>query len=195
MTNSTKILLGILLLVLLSAGYIFLGGEEDTSTPGLTSSAPSGVEEETAAGKKFLSILLRLKELHIDRKIFDDPAFASLQDYGVILTPETPGRSNPFAPLGQLSVLTSIPGLATSSASRASAGGTLPASPSVSRSAEQSAALRGSSVVPPGTTGAGAGVSSGAGGTSLVTPTQAGTGTSARAASSSRSTGTRTLAP
>ena len=63
-----------------------------TGTPGLTTNGPTGLETETATGQKFLTTLLRLKELNINRAIFEDPAFTSLRDYGVTLVPETAGR-------------------------------------------------------------------------------------------------------
>ena len=67
----------------------------------------------------FLSILLNVKNIKLNDAIFNDPAFISLSDSSILLTPDgTEGRLNPFAPIGsdpQVSapLNTSVPPAAT----------------------------------------------------------------------------------
>ena len=117
MSKITKILLGVLAIVIILAVYVYMTNKNgDSSSAAITAGSPTlvtagpspaaGIEEDTVTGQKFLATLLRLKELNINRAIFDDPTFTSLKDYGVTLIPETPGRNNPFAPLGEGSTYT-----------------------------------------------------------------------------------------
>lgn len=46
-------------------------------------------------------VLNQLRSLQLDTSIFQDQAFATLVDYGVVLDPQPVGRVNPFAPMGQ----------------------------------------------------------------------------------------------
>lgn len=51
--------------------------------------------------KDFLAILLNVKNIKLDDRIFSDIAFTSLRDSSIVLTPDgTEGRANPFAPIG-----------------------------------------------------------------------------------------------
>jgi hypothetical protein len=56
---------------------------------------------DTAAAQDFLTVLLSVKSIKLDDSIFSEPAFTTLNDSNVVLTPDgTEGRSNPFAPIG-----------------------------------------------------------------------------------------------
>jgi hypothetical protein len=46
-----------------------------------------------------LSALSMLENFKLDISLFSDPAFLSLQDFTVPITPLDPGRRNPFEPL------------------------------------------------------------------------------------------------
>lgn len=51
----------------------------------------------------FLSLLLSVKSIRLDDKIFSDKAFINLRDSSILLTPiprGDEGRENPFAPIG-----------------------------------------------------------------------------------------------
>lgn len=66
------------------------------SNPGSTSAEDGG-----AIAQDFLSLLLNVKSINLDDKIFSDPAFISLEDSSIELVPDgTEGRPNPFAPIG-----------------------------------------------------------------------------------------------
>jgi len=51
--------------------------------------------------KDFLALFSNTKNIKLDSTIFSDPAFSSLRDSSIALTPDgTEGRSNPFAQFG-----------------------------------------------------------------------------------------------
>jgi hypothetical protein len=52
----------------------------------------------SADGAQVLALLARLKAINLNGKIFSDPRFAALQDWGVTIAPQTVGRSNPYLP-------------------------------------------------------------------------------------------------
>ena len=54
-----------------------------------------------ATTQDFLSTLLSVNNIKLDTTILSDPAFISLHDSTVLLTPDpNPGRPNPFAQFG-----------------------------------------------------------------------------------------------
>ena len=53
----------------------------------------------TGADKGIVDTLLTLRAVSLSGSIFDDPAFASLRDFGTQITAEPVGRENPFAPI------------------------------------------------------------------------------------------------
>lgn len=60
------------------------------------------VESPTASGVDgdLLKALQQLRTIKLDSAIFSDPSFRSFEDFGTRLTPQSPGRPNPFAPIG-----------------------------------------------------------------------------------------------
>ena len=88
--------------------YIFFFQSSSSSQPSLvSSSSTSGSPTNPATGEAtlgtqyFLTLLLNVKTLKLDDSIFSDPAFASLHDSSITLTPDaTTGRPNPFAQFG-----------------------------------------------------------------------------------------------
>ncbi|HVT74859.1 MAG TPA: hypothetical protein VHD69_00325 [Candidatus Paceibacterota bacterium] len=46
-----------------------------------------------------LATLRQLRKLKLDDSIFTSAAWLSLTDFGKVIPPQQPGRSNPFAPL------------------------------------------------------------------------------------------------
>jgi hypothetical protein len=60
--------------------------------------------------KDFLVIFSNIKNIKLNDTIFSDPAFSSLHDSSITLTPDgTEGRPNPFAPFGNDVVPVSTP--------------------------------------------------------------------------------------
>ncbi len=75
---------------------------------GLTNIESTNVTDSTvavdaqAASQQLLLQLLAINSINIDDKLTTNPAFNVLQDFVKPITPDNnPGRSNPFAPLGQ----------------------------------------------------------------------------------------------
>lgn len=73
--------------------YFYMSGSS-TPTGTLIAGSPYG-----AVGSSELALLNQVRSLKIDTTLFNDPAFRSLVDYSVEITPENVGRPNPFAPL------------------------------------------------------------------------------------------------
>lgn len=93
-----KIFLGLAILIAALIVYqlVFVSGDEGEE---LGLDAVSG---ETGEGEadEFLDILLSLQQINLSAAVLTNPIFASLVDFSTELQPQTPGRSNPFAPIG-----------------------------------------------------------------------------------------------
>jgi hypothetical protein len=70
---------------------------------------PSTSNTNSEVAKDFLVIFSNIKNIKLNDVIFSDPAFSSLHDSSIVLTPDgTEGRPNPFAPFGN-DVVVSVP--------------------------------------------------------------------------------------
>jgi len=58
-------------------------------------------QSQTAVEQELLSLLLELRSIQLNTRLFSDERFQSLQDFNQDIVSEPVGRSNPFAPLGQ----------------------------------------------------------------------------------------------
>ncbi|MFA6177293.1 MAG: hypothetical protein WC694_00120 [Candidatus Paceibacterota bacterium] len=66
-----------------------------------STSNPSTTNTNSSISKDFLLIFSNIKDIKLNDAIFSDPAFISLHDSSIILTPDgTEGRPNPFAQFG-----------------------------------------------------------------------------------------------
>ena len=91
-----KIILAVVILVVVVfAWYGFLREPQGPSTGLLTSETRSG---GSAAEQEILRILLDMRSIRLDSALFENPAFASLRDFGREIVPEPVGRTNPFTP-------------------------------------------------------------------------------------------------
>ena len=96
-SNTKKIISGIVLLAVVAyAVYFFF----------FRNSAPEVILDEfgnpvaaQVVGQDLIDTLVDLQSVTLSDKVFSTPAFMSLIDFAVELTPETPGRSNPFSPI------------------------------------------------------------------------------------------------
>jgi len=98
--------------VVLVLAYIFFIKPSFNTQAALVSSSStttdtSGVTTDTSAtsgtdvAQNFLDLLLSVRTIKLNVAIFSDPAFASLHDSSVTLTPDaTIGRPDPFAQFG-----------------------------------------------------------------------------------------------
>lgn len=92
-----NILLGIVIVVLLFAGYSFwFGNKKEVDV--LTSTVTEG-NTQSPVGNKLLLLLIELKSIRLNDNLFQDPTFQNLKDFGQPLIPEPSGRRNPFAPV------------------------------------------------------------------------------------------------
>lgn len=66
--------------------------------PLLSAEAVAGT---TSVDQDLISLLLELRSIKLEDRIFSDSAFMSLQDFSQNLVEEPIGRVNPFAPLGR----------------------------------------------------------------------------------------------
>lgn len=111
-----------IILVLVYIFFIKSGGEEpalvSTSPDGVISPTSTAVSEDSASSQDFLSVLLSVKSIKLDDKIFTDEAFINLHDSSITLIPDgTEGRVNPFAPIGSDTTPTSANKATTSTSS------------------------------------------------------------------------------
>ncbi|MBI5139271.1 hypothetical protein HZA26_01530 [Candidatus Nomurabacteria bacterium] len=97
---------GIALALILVYAYFIKGDAGDEPLLSTTNNFPENtLTPETnpivTTSQDFLTLLLSIKGIKLDDKIFSDPAFLSLRDSSIILTPDgNEGRPNPFAPIG-----------------------------------------------------------------------------------------------
>ena len=86
------------LAVIVWLGYtVFIKDSESTISVQNAQIANEAVRDS----QEFLSRLQQLKDIELSRDLFDDPRFSSLVDLRQSVAPETVGRSNPFAELGE----------------------------------------------------------------------------------------------
>lgn len=74
--------------------YAFFAGKGGTDSL-LSSSANAS---PSAQSQQLLLVLANLRTIQLNDAVFHDPVFLSLNDFGVVITPQNVGRRNPFAP-------------------------------------------------------------------------------------------------
>ena len=58
-------------------------------------------ETQTVVGADRLATLESVPGIRLDSRVFENPSFKSLSDFGVKIPPQESGRRNPFAPVGR----------------------------------------------------------------------------------------------
>ena len=97
-TNRNNIILAIISLVLVGV-VVYYFFNRDTTPEALLASV-SSTQSPKIEGN-LLQTLQQLKAIKLDDSIFVDPVFTRLTDFSQPLVSQgTPGRSNPFAPIG-----------------------------------------------------------------------------------------------
>ena len=101
---------GLILVVLFGGGYFLFSSRQPVNTEESfvspdTQSLPIGfgamvASSNAGASTNLISVLSGLRSISLDPTIFQDPAFLSLQDFGIPLQEEQIGRYNPFLPIG-----------------------------------------------------------------------------------------------
>ena len=112
MSKNTKLIILIVILFAAAIGVFFMSQSSGSqanlqvSNDSATSTTSTDVTGDNSIAQSFVTLLLSVKNLKLDDKIFSNPAFISLHDSSVTLTPDiTVGRPDPFAPFGSDSVV------------------------------------------------------------------------------------------
>lgn len=95
----TLVISGIIALVLAGGFFYWLADRPGVEAPPITEL--SATTFNATLGRELLTTLAKLKSTTLDTGIFDDPVFASLQDFGIEIAPQPVGRRNPFAEFGK----------------------------------------------------------------------------------------------
>jgi hypothetical protein len=94
--KQNKIIL--IVLVVIIAGFVWFGlSDREPASSGLLSTETRG--STSAAEQEILRLLLDMRSIRLSSSIFENPAFATLRDFGRGIIPEPVGRANPFAPM------------------------------------------------------------------------------------------------
>lgn len=91
----TLIISGLVIAALAGSFFYWLSDRPSDETPPITELSSTAFD--AALGRELLTTLAKLKSTVLDTGIFDDPVFASLQDFGIEIAPQPVGRRNPFA--------------------------------------------------------------------------------------------------
>jgi len=93
--KSNIISIVVVTLIIIGGAYWYFSSQSSNDVS-LTSSNPS----ESPAQSQFDLLVNQLQPISFNTSIFSDPRFAALIDLTTPITPETPGRADPFAPIG-----------------------------------------------------------------------------------------------
>lgn len=100
--KSKSLIIGVVVIIVIVIIYFYMSGSSSSSSNSLLQG-----EDVSGIGANELMLLNQIKSLHIDTTLFKDPAYTSLVDYTVAITPENVGRPNPFAPIPGMPISTS----------------------------------------------------------------------------------------
>lgn len=92
--KQNKVILVILVIIIVAFAWFGLA-DRQPSTSLLTNDTRG---DASVAEQEILRLLLDMRTIRLDSSIFENPAFASLQNFGRDIVPEPVGRTNPFAP-------------------------------------------------------------------------------------------------
>lgn len=85
---------GSVAVLVIALGYYFWN---TTSTGPLLT---GGEEGASPLSQEILATLSQIHTIELNPKLFTDPSFVSLTDFGVTIPPQQAGRRNPFEPVG-----------------------------------------------------------------------------------------------
>ena len=91
--KQNKIILIVLIVIIVAFGWFGLADRQPTNS--LLTNESRG--DASVAEQEILRLLLDMRSIRLDSSIFENPAFASLRDFGREIIPEPVGRTNPFA--------------------------------------------------------------------------------------------------
>lgn len=98
-------LIGLGILFILYAIFLKPDPTADSLVTGGSRTAGAVTSQEARLlGSQISQALLKIEQITLDRRIFDNAIFTSLEDRSQAIIDEPVGRTNPFAPLGDTSV-------------------------------------------------------------------------------------------
>ncbi len=98
-------LIGLGILFILYAIFLKPDPTADSLVTGGSRTASAVTSQEARLlGSQISQALLKIEQITLDRRIFDNAIFTSLEDRSQAIIDEPVGRTNPFAPLGDTSV-------------------------------------------------------------------------------------------
>ena len=93
MTKYLKtVIISLIVLLLIFVGFTYLRGKDGSDE------VLESVESEEVIGRDIIAKLDQLNSLKLDESVFSDEVFLSFKDFTLTVSPESRGRSNPFAP-------------------------------------------------------------------------------------------------
>ena len=116
-----KIITGLIVAIIVFVAYAIL--KPDPTNEVLVGNREGGIvgavsnQQARVLGAQISQALLKIDQIKLDRSVFENPIFKSLEDRSQNIEPEPVGRTNPFAPLGDTTVnsaLLTTPGITNS---------------------------------------------------------------------------------
>jgi hypothetical protein len=94
--NKSTVIAVILFVMVIFLYKTFFKSEELPPIEGF----PVAVEPTQIAGRELVELFNVLQSVKLSQDLFASPLYKSLYDFSVELAPQQPGRSNPFAQIG-----------------------------------------------------------------------------------------------
>jgi hypothetical protein len=96
-----KIIILVLIIVLMFVIYTLTNKQDTQIDPLLVNDVSSN--QTALLGVQISQALLRIEQITLDKSIFQDKIYITLQDRSTTILDEPRGRTNPFAPIGNVS--------------------------------------------------------------------------------------------
>ena len=94
--KQNKVLVVVMLLFVFGFVYYIFSMGNSTNSGALSTSSALG--DQTSQVQQLVAMLASVRTIQLTGAVFSDPAYLSLNDFGVTLKPENVGRRNPFIP-------------------------------------------------------------------------------------------------
>jgi TolA-binding protein len=115
-----KIIFTIVALIIIFVVYAVFIKKDPSVDPLITGAERSGPSAQLL-GTQISQALLRIEQIKLDKTIFNNELYRSLQDRSIPIEQEPKGRQNPFAPIGAISPVSAVRSTSTQSSTTTSA--------------------------------------------------------------------------
>ena len=88
-----KIVVVMIILVIGAVAYYFFFATDDT--------VPTADQDTAVVGRRVIDTLETLQSVDLERRLFDDGVFRSLEENRAPIPAQTQGRPNPFEPINE----------------------------------------------------------------------------------------------